>query len=280
MKKLIRKLTLFDKAIIVLAIFAFAFLAYIFFRKSTKINITVKVNEDDINYVQWAIFDKGSRSWFSHLFYVGMKEKGGLGDISAEVTDVYSYAISPGKEAVYLDVKLKTVFARSQNQHTYKGSPVLIGYPVKMYLDNVYVEGLVVDIEGVPDPREKETLEVEAKLLDYNTKFLETTGVEEFIADAISEGDKAKDNKNNTIIKVVNKRVENAKKVVSDASGRILTQRLPDRYDVYLTLEVNAIKISDKYFVFDDFPISIGGGIPINTSFYTISPVVSKITVK
>lgn len=277
--KRLKNLTLFDKAIIIIAVLGVILFAYVFFRKATYITATVKVGEEDIRYQPW-FTQVGSRVWFSELFYVGMQEKDGLGKVNAEVEKIYSYNASPETKALYLTLKLKAVYSRAQNQYTYKGNPVLIGYPIKMFIDRLYVEGLVISIEGIADLRERQNLIVEAKLIEESPTFPETSGVKEYIAEAIKVGDKAKDNNGETIIEILEKRVESAKKVVTTSDGRVVVQRQPLKRDVYLTLGINAIKIADRYFVFDDIPILVGLEIPINTSKYFIQPQVASFEVK
>ncbi len=280
MHKLLKKLTLFDKLIILLAGLGIIVFAYVFFRKTSYINVTLRIDEDDVRYVQWSIEEQGSRTWYSQLFHQGMTEKDGFGKINAEVESVYSYDLSPGKQAIYLTVKLNGVYSRSQNQYTYKGNPVSIGYPIKLFLDNVYVKGIVTSVENVIDPRERVTLQIEAKVVDDDPKFMETTGVPEYEAEAINKGDTVLDNAGNIVIKVSDKKTQFAKKTVTTSDGRVVTALQPNKYDVYLTLEINAVKISGNYFIFDDVPILIGEEIPLNTSTYSFRPQVTKISEK
>lgn len=269
----IKNLTVFDKILIGSIVIAVIFFAYTFFRKSTYITITVKVGEDSVSW------ERSSRAWFSQLFYEGMKEKDGLGRVNAEVLGVRSYDTTYSRKAVYLTTKLKVVYSRSSNQYNYKGLAVLIGAPVKMYLDKMFVEGLVIHIEGVKDPREKQTLIVEAQIREENSTYLETSGTKEYIADALKAGEEIKDDQGNTVIKILKKKVESAKKVVTTSDGRVVIKTDPLKKDVYLTLQVEAFELHNRYFIFDDVPILIGDGIPINSPFITVWPVVTKIAV-
>ena len=101
---------------------------------------------------------------------------------------------TPGGTAVYLTVKLNTVYNRASNQHTFKGSPLLIGSTVKLNLDSLLVEGLVTHIEGAPDPRTKIPLLIKAQVIRENPTYPESSGERSFIADALSVGDKVTDN--------------------------------------------------------------------------------------
>lgn len=281
LKKRLRDLSLFDKILMGLVVLLVFFFAYAFFRKSTYITINVKVGEEDVVWEHW------SRAWFSQLFYKGMKEKDGLGRVNAEVLDVHSYDVTfpendtlIAKKAVYLKLKVKAIYSRSSNQYTYKGLPVLVGSPIRMYLDSVLVEGLVTNIGGIKDPREKKILIVEAQVIDESPTYLETSGTKVYIADALRVGQKIQDDQGNTIIEIFDKKVENAKKVINTSDGRVLVGVNPLRKDVYLTMRINAIQLNNKYYFFDDIPISIGLKIPLNTPTLTILPEVTKITVQ
>jgi len=271
------KLTLFDKALIIIAILGFAFFAYVFFRKATYISATIKVGEENILYQPWTT-ETGTRTWFSQLFYKGMKEADGLGRTMAEVVSIRSYDTAPSRKIVYLTLKVKAVYNRASNQNIFKGTPLVIGSPIRLYLDKLLVEGLVTDIEGVKDPREKQTLIVEAQIREETPVFPETSGTKEYIADALKVGDEIKDDQGNIIVKILDKRVEDAKKLVTTASGGVLVQRNPLRRDVYLSLEVNAIKIGGRFYLFDDIPLLVGGEIPLNTPIISVLSEVTKIS--
>ena len=280
MKNIIKKikhLGVFDIVFIALAVTSIVFFAYVFFRKSTYITVNIKVGEENIRYEPW-IIDTGTRVWFAQLFYEGMKETDGLGRIMAEVTTIRSYDTEPARKALYLTTKLKAVYNRASNQYTFKGRPLVIGSTIKLNLDRFFVEGLVVHVEGVVDPREKVTLLVNAQIKDETVVFPETSGTDEYVANALKINEEIKDSQGKTIIKILDKRVEDAKRLVTTDDGRVLIQTNPLKKDVFLTLEVSAIKIGHQYYLFDDVPILIDEEIPINTTSISIFPVVTKFT--
>ena len=270
------RLTLFDKILIVIAILGFAFFAYVFFRKATYITATIKVGEDNISYEPWMV-ETGTRDWFAELFHEGIKETDGLGRVGAEVISIYSYDTYPSRKAVYLTTNLRAVYNRASNQYTFKGVPLSVGSKIRLNMDRLLVEGLVTHIEGLSDKREGVKLLVEAKLKNENSTYLETSGVEPYVADAIEKGQEIKDSQGKVIIRVVSKRDEDAKRLTTTAGGGVLVQNNPLRRDVYLALEVNAIKIGDRFYLFDDVPILVGGSLPFNTSTLSAFPEVTNI---
>lgn len=279
-KNFIKKLTLFDRILIGLAVLGVFLFAYIFFRKSSNITVTLKVGQDSIFYSAWApqSFDtSGMTPSLQRLFHKGMREKDGLGRVSAEVLDVNSYYLISTRVSLYLKAKLRVVYSRANNQYSYKGTPVLVGSKIKLYLDDILVDALVTGIDGKEDPREKKTLIVEAEVREENSTFLETSGTKEYVADAIKVGDEERDSQGDTVIKILNKRVEPAKKVTTSADGRVFVQSNPLRKDVFLNLQINAVKVQGRYFIFDDVPILVDQGVPICTSTVCFYPTVTRI---
>lgn len=279
-KDRLAKLTLADAAAILVVIAIITALAYLFFRKSTLVTVTIKANEDSVAFNSWDVGNKGTRSWFAQMFYPGMKEKDGLGKATAEVLSLRSYDTSPARKAVYLNVRLRTVYNRASNQNYYKGKAVLVGSTIKLYLDSLQVDGLITYVEGIKDPRQKIILILETQVRDETPVYPETSGTKPYIADALSEGQEIKDDQGNTIIKILKKRVEDAQRVVTTSDGRVFIQTNPLRKDVFFTLEVSANQIANRYYIFDDVPVLIGIGIPVNTTTISMWPEVTKIQPK
>lgn len=275
-KKKLSKLTLFDKVLILAVLAAISVFAFIFFRKSAYVTAVIKVGEETVQFQPWNE-RAGTKAWFSQKFYKGMKETDGLGRTKAEVLDVRSFSTERGLKDVYVTVRLGTVYNRASNQHTFRGKPVLIGSIIKLNLDDLVVEGLVTHIMGANDEREKKTLVIKAQLREENSTFLETSGLPEFLASVLEIGQEIKDDQGNVIVKVLEKKVEDARRTVVTSDGRVLLRRNPLRKDIYYTLEVNALKIHDRYYLFDDVPLLVGERIPLNTSTVSITPTITDI---
>lgn len=235
--------------------------------------MTLKAGEENVT---WKVAT--SRDWFSQLFYEGMKERDGIGRIQAEILNVYSYDTSPDRKALYLTAKLKAVYSKSTQQYTFKGKPVLVGNTIKLSVDNVNFEGLIVNIDGMNNPREEVVLKIETRL-NYADLYQETLGALPYIADAVNTGDIVYDNRGNPVLTIDSKKVEDAKRIVTTSDGRVLLRPNPLLKDLHLSATVNAIKVGGKYFLFDDIPISIGVALPINLPTISIFAEVTKITV-
>ena len=275
-KKHLKNIKLFDLitvSIVVIGIFVFAL---IFFRKSSSITVTVNVGQNDaISYTTF-LNRPSTRSWFASLFHEGMVEKDGLGRIQAEVKDVYIYDRSPSIQTIYLKTKLKAIYSKSSNTYTYKGTPVLVGSKIKMDLEGVHVEGLVTNIEGLNNEKEVRKVVVESQLREDNPIFQGTVGTKDYLADSISIGDVVLDNNGNVILKILDKRVVPAKQIVTTSDGRVLAKDHPTRKDIYLSLEIRTTIIGGQNYFLDDLPVLVDQPIPVNTSKYSIFPIVTK----
>lgn len=268
------KLSIFDQLLIAVGILGVIVFAYIFLRQATYLTVTLKVGHEDVYY---SIYSQGIPTWFENYYFKGMTEKNGLGNVQAEVLDINSFHERPQTMTVYLKTKLKVTYNRASDTYTYKGTPVVIGNKLKLYLSNVLTDGLVTQIDGIPDTREKKTVVVESKIIEENITYSETSGTKAYLADSIGVGEEIKDLNGNIIIKVLSKRVEPAKRVTTNASGGLLVQSDPIRKDVYLTLELNTTKLQNRHFVFDDIPVLVDQQLPLNTTTTLIYTTVTKI---
>jgi hypothetical protein len=278
-KKFLQGLTLFDYLLVALLFAGVVFFAFIFFRKQQFLEVVVKVSDENVN---WA--SPGTKDWFSSIFYAGMKERDGLGRPQAEVIKVFSYDTQPERKDVFLTLNLRGVYTKALDQYSYKGRPILVGYPIKLQLDSVNAEGIIVSV-GNMDNNKKVDLTLEVRTWDDRrdsyavTSFTNTTGVRPYVADAIDKESVITDNNGNEVIKVIDKKVVNAKQVVTTSDGRVLVQSNPLLKDMTLTLQVRATIIGGKYYFFNEIPILIGQRLPLNFQNVSIFPDVAKITV-
>lgn len=269
-----RSLVVFDWILIGCGLAAVIIFALLFFRKSSYITATVTIGEDSVVYGNF--LNTGPKNWFANSFHKGQVEKDGLGRIRAEVLSVYTYDKTPTNKAVYLNVKLNTVYSRGSNTYTYNGLPVLVGSPIKLNLDNVHAEGLVTEVQGFPGQVTPQVIRLETQLGDQETNFLQTAATKSYIADAVHIGDTVKDGDGNTIIKIIDKRVVPATATITTSDGRLVTTQDPVRKDVFLTLEVTVKKVNGKYYFLTDIPVLVDRQIPVNTSVVSIFPTVTK----
>jgi hypothetical protein len=274
LKNLLSKIGLVDKILIITGLLAASFFAYVFFRKADYIVATIKINEDNPVYGEWIDYN-GTRPWFAEALRENVKLTDGLGRTSAEVLSIKSYDMRSNRKALYLKVRLRTTYSKRSNQYSFNGLPLTVGSIIRLNFNTVSIEGLVTDVQGLPDLRKKVKLLVDVKLEEETGLNFQTSGVLPYIAAEAMNIDEIKDGEGEVIMKVIKKHVEDADTFVVTSDGRSLVRKNPLRKDVYLTLEIQAEEIENRYYLFDDFPILIGGKLPLNTdklSFF------SKIT--
>lgn len=248
---------IFDIVIIFIFIFLAITLFFVLFRKQSELKVVIKVNEESL-----ARQVGGVPNWFSQFLHAGMKEIDVFGRPMAEIKTVKTYFATDQRSVVYLTVSLKTVYSTSSHQHTYKGKVVSIGSTIQLPLDNLLVNGLIVDVDG-SSKTNLNKIYVQARIINLDPVFPQTEGVPDFVADAVKEGDVMNDSLGNPVIKILKKTVEDAKIAVTTANGDLILQRHPMRKDVFLDLEIWAEKIGDRNYLFGDtnFPIIIDSRI-------------------
>jgi len=276
MVKLVRNLMIIKgkkiqlKTFDIIVIFIFVFLAVsaflVLFRKQSEINVVVKVNEESMAYQIG-----GVPNWFVQFLHVGMKEVDVFGKPMAEVKEIKTYYAADQRSVAYLVVSLKAVYSISNRQYTYKGKNILVGSTIQLPLDNLLINGLIIDIDGSIKTNLKK-ISAEAKIRTIDSAFPQTEGVPPYIADSVQQGDIMKDSLGRPAIKIVKKTVEDAKMTVVTANGEVILQRQPLRKDVSLDLEIWGEKIGDRYFLFGDtnFPIIVSNNSVILNNYNTI----------
>lgn len=266
------KIKLFDLLLIFIFFIIIISLFILLFRTKKELKVIIKVSETSLNWP-----NKGTMPWFANLFTLGMEEKDSLGKTMAKVIKIRSYDSHPDKKTVYLELLLQAVYSPGTRQYTYKGKNVLIGSTIQLFLDQVFVEGLLTNIEGFKKPYPQKKLKIESQLIDNNPKFPETYGVMPYLAENIKEGDQIKDNDGKTVLKILKKEVEEANKIVVTQTGEVLLKKDPLKKDAFLTFEILVSKIGDKYFFFDDNAVLVNQALPVHLGKISFWPTITKI---
>lgn len=277
MKKIVKffkSFKAFDFVITFLLIFlAIAFFLF-FFRQSKFLTVKMKITEKNVLYASTT-----PPSWFVYLFKEGMVEKDGFGRVNAQVADVYFYDTTPTNKAVYLTIKLRTTYNNRSREYKYKGTTVAVGEGLRINLEKILVEGLIVEVEGLENPYEEVYFQVKARLMENTTSsvFSETTGVEPFVAESIKIGDKVFDSSGKLMAEVVEKEVLPAQKNTFDDKGNVYSKTDPRKKDVFLKLKVRAKKINNEFYFFDDIRIKVGQSLPLHFPNISLYPVITEI---
>ena len=118
---------------------------------------------------------------------------------------------------------------------------------------------------------------VRAQLQDVQRAYSDTYGVPNYIAQAVTSGNVVTDSNGVVLAKVLNVEILPAKRTIVTSSNTSMTITDQELRDVFYTLEVNAFKYGDRYYLYDYIPITIGQQLPLNFPFINILPTVVDI---
>jgi len=271
-----KKVSLFDLALIILIIGIVLAAAFLFFRRTKQFEVVVKITSKNVLYA-WDT----PPNWFAEYFKEGMVAKDSLGRKTAEIKKIYRYDTGPNNKALYLTLNLKADYAWGSGKFSFEGNPLIIGAPIKIEFPNILIDGLITHIEGLDNSMVMRDMIVETQIMNYDQVFPETNGINSFEAEAITVGEEVKDSLGNTLITVLDKKIDPAKKIVTDANGRVFVQPDPLKKDVYLTLKLRVMEKDNldkkEYYLFDDTRIMIGSSVPLHLKNISFYPVVTKI---
>lgn len=282
-----KKLTLFDWIFIIFGVIIIFSLYFFFRREAKEITVRFKVAEeyslytmtmppvDDISAYASAV----PNNEFSNSFSVGDTEKNELGSTISEIVGIEKYKISPGKEIVYLDIKLKTIYSPRKKTYSVRGKNILFGESFMFSFQKVKFKALVVNFPGFKSEGSIQNTKtrVKAQLRNISRGFSDTYGVPEYIANAVKRGDSVTDSKGDVLIKVLDVSIAPAKRLVVTASGQSFLNEDPYLKDVYYTLEISTKIINGKAFMFDYQQILTDSIVPLNTKTASVFPRIIEI---
>lgn len=273
-KLLLRKITLFDWIFIVLSAIALVFFYLFFKRDVTYITARFKVTDENILY---ATSSPGNE--FASSFRVGDTEKDELGRTISEIVGVEAYKTIPEQQKIYLDIKLKAIYNPRTNQYTVRGKNILFGESLTFSFTKVRFKALVVDFPGFRDQADEETKKtiVKTQVRHESRGFSDVYGVPSFLADAVNKDDEVIDSKGNVLIKVIDKTVKPARRLVVNNSGQPFIVDDPYLKDVYYTLEISTREINGATYMFDYIPVLINSVVPMNFKSVSVWPTITEI---
>jgi hypothetical protein len=272
LKKISKRLTIFDYISIALAAGVIVILGLFFFRRLEWVEVEVKVAPADFF---WS--EKQPPYWLANNLSVGDSELDSLGRKVVEVTEVRVFEREEDKKVIYLRLKLRAVKDSRKKQYRFKSKPLAIGESVELQLSNIFLNGLVIYIEGVPDTRVWEEKVVEAKVAHWSEIFPETLGMLPWRAEAIKIGDEMGDTQGRVVAEVLDKKVKPAEKVVVTDDGRVLLRRDPIKKDVTLTVKLKTFKQEGVNYFLDDIKVKVGSPFLLALPEIDIWPEITKI---
>lgn len=271
-KRVFTKIQLFDILVVSLAIILGVTFFVLSIRKGTYLTITVKVGDENISWPS-----PGTPPWYLSQLTKGMVEKDLLGKTQVEIINIFYYPIEPNKKVAFLTLKIKAIYSKTTSSYVFNSKPVVVGNTIRVKPGNILIEGIITHIEGIKEKRVEKKLKVETRVVNDSPAYPNTSGIYPFLVEAVHVGDEIKDPNGKTIIKILEKKVENAQRIVVTDSGKTFLVSDPLKKDLYLTLEVNATKFAEDYFIFDTTGLVVGSVIPLQFKNVILWPTITKI---
>lgn len=246
------------------------------------VSVVIRLADKDMIWL-----DNGSpRSVSVESIRPGIKETDALGRVSAEVVRVSSFdqpvreSQYTQKKTVYVTLRLRASYNKKKDQYRYQGTVLQMGDWVRFTVQSSIINGLVMQIPShESQPQIPVLLKAQLKTEGPFTHepFSETTGVDRYIADAITVGDKVTDSEGNILAEILEKTVSPATRITIDQYGVVHTQQDMRKYDVVLSLRVTARRIGDELYYLDLVRLKVNAPLPLFLSKIDIEPRITEI---
>lgn len=251
-----------------------------FFQSTNYIKVNVRITDRDVIY---AIYNPPA--WYAYLLKKGLQEKNYLGQIMAEIENVNFYDalgetnVVPAKKTVYLTVKLKSKLNKKTGKYNYKGTELVSGEVLRINFGSVLVNGLITDVEGQKDNYPVVYAKVKFRVKNNNPLFLNTTGIDQYVSDALFIGNRVINSQGDIQAEIIDKLVQAAEVSTVDYQGVSRNSLHPRKKDVYLTLKIKLNKIGNELFYFNDYILKVDSYLPLTFPNVTIYAAVTDFIV-
>lgn len=239
-------------------------------RKTTYLDITVRLYNQDIP--EYNLGSNAPYVWYIEKIIPGKAVKNLLGEKMVEIVDTFSYPTSYINNEVYVTLRVKAVQNKVTEQYTYEGSPLLINDVRSFKIQDLLLNGVIVDLSDKQYETKKFKILVELSNKNYtfqNNSDVMVKGIENYVAALVKNDMTIKDSRNNEIAKILDVAKKPGIKTVASNTG-IRTFQDPERTQVFLTVEILAEKIGDAYFYKKSTPVLTGEGIWFNLENITV----------
>lgn len=247
-KKIIRKLSIFDFLILGLALSFIIFLGLSIFRQKIWLEIELRLMSEKL---LWGF--KYPPAWFVESINIGDKEYNFKGEEVAKITDIRTYKTGGEEENVYIKAKIRVTKDVRGEKLRYSNSIVEVGAPLNMHIGNTLISGIVTSIN-------------KKKRIVGKTIQVGGMGKNLWEVDHVNVGDEIKDGQGNTIAKVLEKEVEPTKVVYFYQKPASFLAFSPEEkiYDIYLKLKIKVEVIDNDWYFKGIDKLLIGNSIQLD----------------
>ena len=271
-KKLLQSLTYFDIGVIlVLALLSIAFFSF-FYRKAEYVNIRVKVTDKEVLYA-WS----QPQNWYAERFEIGDVEKDALGRVISEIVGIERFNVDSQRKAVYLDLKVRAVYDSRSKLYSARGKKLNFGTPIRFDFSKITFDGIVTEFPNSEYQKNLviRDLKVVAKLRGISQNSAWT--VEPEVVESIKKGDIIKDSNRVVLAEVLDSKVMPAEHITQTDRGELMLRYDPVFKDGIFTLRIRTKFYNGEPYVFDNVPLRIGEGLPLNFGHTSVFPVIVDI---
>lgn len=251
-----------------------------FFQPTSYVRVNLRITDKDVLY---AVYNPPA--WYAYQLKQGMQEKNYLSQIMAEIEKVNFYdalgevSVVPAKKTVYLTVRIRSKLNKKSGKYTYKGTELITGEVLRINFGSVLVNGLITDVEGQKDNYPTVFAKVKFRVKNNNPVFPNTTGVDQYVADALYIGNRVLDSQGETQAEIIDKLVQPAEVSTVDYQGISRNSLHPRKKDVYLTLKIKLNKIGNELFYFNDYILKVDSYMPLTFPNITVFAAVTDFGV-
>lgn len=279
MKKRLKNISTID----ILSLFAVFFITsiiYFFFsRKTEYLNITIRLfNQDSPEY---SLDSNQTKAWYIEQIKKGKAQKSMFGETLIEITDVYSYPNGQVYNDAYVTLKIKAIQNKTTKQYVYEGSPLLIHDVKSFKIQDLLINGEIIDLNNQPRETKKFKVVFELSDMRINYDFVNSSqamvkGVNNYIADLMKIGLTIKDSSSNELVKVNQVEKKPGLRILATENGLINIQD-PSRTQVILNTDLVAEKINNHYYYRKEEPLLVDEVIYLTFDQITVSGTVVSI---
>lgn len=249
-KKLIRKIGIFEFLIGFLVLLALVFVMIQTRSKEQWVKAEVKISSPS----WWQAYYASPPFWLGESIKVGDKEFDPQGKTVTEVLAVQAYELStlqqqePARKDFYLTLNLRVDKDRRVGKLKFKNQPLEIGSPIELHFMNTYVPGIVTFIEGVSDRKDVREVIVEGVWLNNYP----------WNAEAIPIGGKMEDGMGNVVAEILGKEIRLAERTVETDWGGLVVSYDPLKRDIYLKVKLKVRESEGNLYFLYDKKVKIG----------------------
>lgn len=250
--------------------------------KTRDVTVVVRLADKDARWL-----DNGSpRGVSAYDIQPGMKETDVFGRVASEVLRVTSFdqpvresQYTP-KKTVYVTLRLRAAYNGKTDQYRYQGTILQSGDWARFTVRSFIISGIItqIPVHAVQPPVPivmKMQLKTEGQF--NSDQFHETTGVDRYIADAITVGDRVVDSEGTILAEVLEKNVTRASRITFDQYGGVHVQEDPRKYDIFLTVRVFAQQLGTEFYYLDSVRLKVNATVPIFLPHIDIEPRITEI---